>query len=80
MKTLLIIQFLLFTASTFYMISLNMFAMIDYEKVMNKTAYGYYNSKLIKEKAVEPVMGTLAWGMLSVKSNPHESQSSTKGL
>ena len=34
-----------------------MITLFNYEKVMNKTAYGYYNSKLIKEMAVEPVLG-----------------------
>ncbi len=57
LKTFFIIQFSIFTFSTFYMISLNMFAIINYEKVMNKTAYGYYNSRLIKENAVGPVLG-----------------------
>ena len=55
-----VVQFFLFTVSTFYMIALNMFAILDYEKAMNKTAYGYYNAKLIKENAIEPVLGLAA--------------------
>jgi len=57
LKTFFVIQSFLFIISTFYMISLNMITLFNYEKVMNKTAYGYYNSKLIKEMAVEPVLG-----------------------
>ena len=37
-----------------------MITLLDYEKTMTKTAYGYYNSKLIKEIAVEPVLGLAA--------------------
>ena len=57
LKTFFAIQFFLFTISAFYMISLNMITLFNYEKAMNKTAYGYYNSKLIKENAIEPVLG-----------------------
>lgn len=60
LKFALMVQFFLFTASTFYMIALNMFAIVNYEKAMNKTAFGYYNSKLIKENAIEPVLGLVA--------------------
>ena len=30
---------------------------MNYDEVMNKTGYGYYNSKIIKKYAVEPVIG-----------------------
>ena len=39
------------------MIVLNIITLFNYENAMSKTAYGYYNSKLIKENAVEPVLG-----------------------
>lgn len=51
-----IIQFLLFVVSSFYMISLNLYAIFNYEEIMNKTAYGYYNSKMIQNIASEPVL------------------------
>ncbi len=57
MKIFCIVQFFLFTISTFYMIFLNIFAIVNYDKAMDKTAYGYYNSKLIIENSIEPVLG-----------------------
>ena len=57
LKIFLIIQIFLFSISTFYMVFLNFYTISNYEDVMNKTAYGYYNSKLIQEKAKEPVLG-----------------------
>ena len=42
------------------MIFLNIFAILNYEIAMNKTAYGFYNSKLILENAIEPVLGLAA--------------------
>ena len=44
------------------MISLNISAIFNYEETMNKTAYGYYNSKILIDKANNPV--------LSLKSSP----------
>ena len=49
-------QLCLSITSIFYMIALNIFAIINYDEVMNKTAYGYYNSRIIQEKAIEPVL------------------------
>ena len=60
MKFFFIAQFFIFTISTFYMISLNIFTIVNYEKAMNMTAFGYYNSKLIKKIGVEPVLGLAA--------------------
>lgn len=60
MQVFCISQVFLFTISTFYMIFLNIFAIVNYEKAMNKTAYGFYNSKLILENANEPVLGLAA--------------------
>ncbi len=57
LKIIFSVQAFLFISSIFYMIALNMFAIFNYDEVMNKTAYGYYNSKIIKEKAIEPVLG-----------------------
>ncbi|MDC3203571.1 hypothetical protein OA957_00255 [Prochlorococcus sp. AH-716-B04] len=56
-KFFLIIQIFLFLISSFYIVFLNFYTMLNYEVVMDKTAYGYYNSKLIQEKAKEPVLG-----------------------
>ncbi len=60
MKILFMAQFFIFTISTFYMISLNIFTIVNYEKAMNMTAFGYYNSKLIEKIGVEPVLGLAA--------------------
>ena len=57
LKTFFIVQALLFTFSNLYMIVLNFYAVVNYDEVMNRTAYGYFNSKIIKKNAVEPVIG-----------------------
>ena len=57
LKISFIVQTFLFTISTFYMIFVNLYAIVDYDQAMNKTGYGYYNSKIFRKYAVEPVMG-----------------------
>ena len=46
----------MFLISSFYMIFINLYIVTNYEKGMEKFAWNYYNSKIIKEKASLPVM------------------------
>ena len=55
-KLTFLIQLLLFLCSIFYIIALNFYTLIDYEDAMNRTAYGYFNSKIMSQKAIEPVL------------------------
>ena len=55
-SALIVTQLCIFSLSSFYMLSLNLFSVFNYEVAMDKTAYGYYNSKIIKKFAIEPVL------------------------
>ena len=46
----------MFLISSFYMIFINLYLLTNYEKGMDKFAWNYYNSKVIKENAALPVM------------------------
>ncbi len=48
-------QFIMFLISSLYSISLVLYVIYDYEAGMNKTAYNFYNSKIIEEYSQMPV-------------------------
>ena len=58
-KIIFFIQSSLFIFSTFYMITLNLYAIVNYENVMDRTAYGYYNAKIINNNADGLVMSLI---------------------
>ena len=58
-KITFFIQSSLFIFSTFYMITLNLYAIVNYENVMDRTAYGYYNAKVINNNVDGLVMSLI---------------------
>ena len=54
-KFSLIAQFLMFSAASIYLIYTNALVLINYDKGMDRIGWNYYNSKIISEKAIDPV-------------------------
>ena len=55
-KITLIIQILMFSAASIYLIYTNALVILNYDKGMDKIGWNYYNSKIISEKAINPVL------------------------
>tara|TARA_Y100000739_G_scaffold229952_1_gene247762 strand:- start:1360 stop:3120 length:1761 start_codon:yes stop_codon:yes gene_type:complete len=51
----LIIQLCMFLASSLYLIYTNAIVIANYQKGMDKVAWNFYNSRIITEKAINPV-------------------------
>ena len=58
----------MFLISALYSISLVLYVLYDYEAGMNKTAYNFYNSRIIEKFADEPVFSEIT-GMTHLYSN-----------
>ena len=55
LKYALCFQLLMFSVSSFYFISMNAITFFNYERGMDKTAYNFFNSKIIQNQAQFPV-------------------------
>ena len=62
------LQFFMFLISSLYSISLVLYVIYDYEGGMNKTAYNFYNSRIIAEFSEAPVFSEIT-GMTHLYAN-----------